>query len=168
MKLDNGKEICDKCKDRIGNYRCFSCKCFLCDSCSDLMRFEMSTRKFDGKLRTGKSNMTYAFSQLYSPNEDTKKIINTTEWSICQDCKKALNKKDPIKEIIESPEMIALLEKIQKTIGASKILIGLDDEDNKTERLPHITLQPQGGFISPASSISKSVYGSLIRKKYKK
>jgi hypothetical protein len=139
MKLKDNEEICDKCNDRLARNKCIGCEAALCPGCANLFRVQIFTLDFE---TPGSEKDTNPHSLLYDYNlqhfQDKKTNVGTTDWAICNDCRKALNKKDAIQEIQESEEMKAFIKKIRKTALASKILTGLDDKNKVDEDIGKI------------------------------
>jgi len=142
MKLKENEEICDVCKDRLAKHKCMGCHCALCSSCSSIFRIQMYTTDFEEEPKTPINRDRYSFNPSLYPNPypnpltEVKTMMSKTDWIVCADCRKAMNKKNAHEEIQKSEEITALVEKIRKTTLASKILVGLDDEEGKEKDSP--------------------------------
>ena len=120
MKFKDDEEICDVCKERLAKKKCIGCGIALCPGCMFLL-----TMKIDIAAPNEEEEV---YSAVYG-----EKAMGILEWAICKDCKKEANKHAILKEIEDSPETVALINKIRKTILASKILNGLEDSEIKRE-----------------------------------
>ena len=175
MKLKDGEEICDKCKDRLAKYTCLGCEIRLCPGCSSLLRIQTFTTDYDidkDKDKDERTSLQYNSFNPFLPKQKT--TVGTVDWAICKDCRKGLNKKNAIEEIQGSDEMVALVNKIRKTTLASKILVGIDESEvsnevvgvggNNTTGLPHNLFSgynTTSGSISSGISRKKSFFGRL-------
>lgn len=168
MKPSETDEICDKCKDRLAKYCCMGCESTLCPGCSHLFRIQMGTLDFESpeeKKLNIQPTQSIAYSTFFAGQQKKNPPTSTgvTDWAICRDCRKGLNKKNAITEIQESEEFKKFVDKLRKVTLASTILTGLDESEVSTDI--DVKANFPNGLWAGYNSKKRTLFGKLIGKK---
>lgn len=164
MKPKETDEICDKCKDRLAKYKCMGCECTICTGCTHLFRIQMHTLDFELQEEKSQPRPSLAYASFFTGEKKTHPTsVGVTDWAICKDCRKGLNKKNAISEIQESEEFKKFVDKLRKVTLASTILTGLDESEVSTD-IDVKTHFPNGLFNKYVSK-KRTLFGKLLGNK---
>lgn len=146
MKPTDSTRICDKCKIKVAKHICIACEGDICLDCVNILTFELQTKKFNSDA-----------VKYYSAGQQgyNQKVLAKMNYALCKKCDSAIGKKDTSEIIQNSEEMKSLLNKIKKTILASRMASTLEDSevesDNPLPELQNVDLwkwvykQPEKG-----------------------
>jgi hypothetical protein len=126
----------------------------------------MYTLDFDNDIKNSEIQaQSLAYRSFFSSGlgrEKTSKptSVGVTDWAICANCRKGLNKKNAIDEIQSSEEFKKFVDKVRKVSLASTIISGLEESEVKAD-VDNKTYIPNS-FLNKYSNKKRTLFGKLL------